>query len=203
MDEIGLFPLGTVLVPSERLPLHIFEPRYRELVAECLARSVEFGLIYQDDVGQKSVGTRAGVVEVLERFPDGRLNIMVAGGGRFRILEPTEGRSFSTAWVEDIPDADDAPSPQELAACMEAFGRILSLMGGDAPDLDGAQDAPSFAIAAHLGLPPDLKQELLEIDSERQRVLRITEALLGPVSAELEAQEITRRAGTNGKVDHL
>lgn len=203
MDEIGLFPLGTVLVPSERLPLHIFEPRYRELIADCLARSVEFGLVYQDEGGQKTVGTRASVVEVMERFPDGRLNIMVAGGGRFRILEPTEGRSFLTAWVEDVPEADDPPSGEELAACMAAFDRILSLMGADDPAPDSVQGMASFAIAAYLGLPPDLKQELLELDSERLRILRITEALLGPAAAELEAQEITRRAGTNGKVDHL
>ena len=74
--EIGLFPLGIVLLPTEQIPLHIFEPRYRELIAECLEEEREFGLILADDDGLREVGTRALVTEVLERFDDGRLNVV-------------------------------------------------------------------------------------------------------------------------------
>jgi Lon protease-like protein len=92
MSELGLFPLGIVLLPTEQIPLHIFEERYQELIGECLDLELEFGLVYADDEGLREVGTRALVTEVLDRFDDGRLNIVVEGGERFRLLQLTEGR---------------------------------------------------------------------------------------------------------------
>src|SRR5690242_21114576 len=85
MEEIGLFPLGIVLLPTERVPLHVFEPRYRELVGECLEADAPFGLLYADEDGVREVGTFARIAEVLERFDDGRLNVLVEGGSRFRV----------------------------------------------------------------------------------------------------------------------
>src|SRR6266545_6852518 len=113
MSEIGLFPLGVVLLPTERLPLHIFEERYKELIGECLQTDGDFGLVFADDDGMRTTGTRAGVVQVLERFPDGRLNIVVEGRERFRIVEVTSGRSFDTAIVEELPDEEGSAVPVE------------------------------------------------------------------------------------------
>ena len=104
MSELGLFPLGIVLLPTEQIPLHIFEERYQELIGECLEEEREFGLVYADDDGLREIGTRAAVTEVLDRFDDGRLNIVVEGRERFRLLELTEGRSFQTGLVEPIED---------------------------------------------------------------------------------------------------
>src|SRR5207245_9707828 len=84
MDEIGLFPLGIVLLPTERVPLHVFEPRYRELIGECLETDGEFGMLYADEDGVREVGTLAHVAEVLERFDDGRLNVLVVASRRLR-----------------------------------------------------------------------------------------------------------------------
>src|SRR2546426_9913941 len=95
MDEIGLFPLGIVLLPSEQVPLHIFEPRYRELIAQCLEQEREFGLVFADEDGLRAIGTRAAVTEVLERFDDGRLNIVVEGGERFRLVEVKRATAFT------------------------------------------------------------------------------------------------------------
>ena len=108
--EIGLFPLNLVLLPGEQAPLHIFEPRYRELIGECLAQGDEFGLVLADDDGMREIGCRAGVIEVLEQFDDGRLNVVVEGHERIRIAELTEGRSFMTAEVEDVGDEDESPT---------------------------------------------------------------------------------------------
>ena len=80
MEEIGLFPLGLVLLPTEQVPLHIFEPRYRELIGETLEHGLPFGIVYADDDGLRQIGTLAAVTEVVERFSDGRLNIVVEGG---------------------------------------------------------------------------------------------------------------------------
>ena len=102
MPELGLFPLGIVLLPSERVPLHVFEERYKELIDECIAPDEEFGLLYADESGLREIGCRATVVEVIERFDDGRLNVLVEGRERFRILRHTGGRSFSTAEVDPV-----------------------------------------------------------------------------------------------------
>ena len=87
--EIGLFPLNLVLLPGEQAPLHVFEPRYRELIGECLEENGEFGLVLADDDGMREIGCRAGVIEVLEQFEDGRLNVVVEGRERIRIAELT------------------------------------------------------------------------------------------------------------------
>ena len=97
MPELGLFPLPLVLVPTERIPLHIFEPRYRELIGECLDTNGEFGLVLATGDGAvHEIGTRARVTEVLEELEDGRMNIVVEGGERFRLLELTRGHSYQT-----------------------------------------------------------------------------------------------------------
>src|SRR3954471_22369468 len=97
MPELGLFPLPLVLMPTERIPLHIFEPRYRELIAECAETESEFGFVLATGDGAvHEVGTRAAVIQVLEVLDDGASNIIVEGRKRFRLLELTTGRSFTT-----------------------------------------------------------------------------------------------------------
>jgi len=201
MPELGLFPLPIVLAPTERIPLHIFEPRYRELIAECLDNLTEFGMIYRHGVALSPVGTRARVDEVLERFPDGRFNVVVTGTARFRLVEETTGRSFITARVGDLDDIGDRPSDLEIAACMAAFAETLART--EVPELDGTPQGLAFAVAAIVGLPQEVKQELLEMLSERDRVVRLTEALMGSAGVEIRAREIERRASGNGRVDHL
>src|ERR671935_3250221 len=110
MPELGLFPLGIVLLPGERVPLHVFEERYKELIGECLALDDEFGFLYADESGLREIGCRASVIEVLERFEDGRLNIVVEGRTRFRIVRHTGGRPVSTAQVGEGAD-DPSPHP--------------------------------------------------------------------------------------------
>src|SRR5262245_66064381 len=129
MDELGLFPLGIVLLPTEQIPIHIFEDRYKELIGECIEHDSEFGLVYADDDGIRDVGTRARVAEVLTRFEDGRLNILVEGGERFRLDELTGGRSFHTADVSPIEDADDAADEAAIGDAMRIFGVLRDVTG--------------------------------------------------------------------------
>ena len=131
MRELGLFPLGIVLLPTEQIPLHIFEDRYQELIGECLAEEREFGLIYADEDGLREVGTRAAVTEVLDRFDDGRLNIVVEGRERFRLLELTDGRSFQTGLVEPVEDEPDPAEPADADRALELFHRLVELTGAE------------------------------------------------------------------------
>src|SRR3954469_2903954 len=102
--EIGLFPLGIVVFPGEQTPLHIFEPRYRELVGEAIEQEAPFGILLTDDEGLREVGTTVRVTEVVERFEDGRFVVVVEGRERFRLVRFTEGRSFRTGEVETLAD---------------------------------------------------------------------------------------------------
>ena len=146
MDELGLFPLGLVLLPTERLPLHIFEERYKELVEECLEQDAEFGLVYADSDGIRDVGTRARIAEVLTRFEDGRLNILVEGGERFHVDELTDGRSFQTAQVSSVDDADDAAAGAAVEDAMRVFGVLREVTGSDVDPPDPASPQLSFAL---------------------------------------------------------
>ncbi len=118
--EIGLFPLELVLLPSERVPLHIFEDRYKELISECVADESEFGLILETAEGLRDVGTMTGVLEVIHTFDDGRMNVLVEGHERFRLAHETEGRSFRTAEIEPLEDEDEPPSDAEIEEAMAA-----------------------------------------------------------------------------------
>ena len=199
--DIGLFPLGIVLLPTERIPLHIFEERYKELIGECLEREAPFGLIYRDASGSRTVGTTAMVVSVLQRLPDGRMTIVVEGGDRFRVVELTSGRAFATAQIERLDDEGaGTPPPEEAAACLDAYERAIRSAGGDPETFEPAPGPLSYWIAARIELGAEVKQDLLETRSESERLSRLTRVLND--AAELFAlRKVARqRAGGNGQV---
>src|SRR5918995_1296584 len=201
MSELGLFPLGIVLLPSEQIPLHIFEDRYQELIGECLAEEREFGLVYADEDGLREIGTRAAVTEILDRFEDGRLNIVAEGRDRFRLVELTGGRSFQTGIVEPVADEQDAADPEDTRHALELFHRLVELTGAEVeePRLDVAQ--LSFELAGRFDFAPELKQRLLQLTSERRRMQLLAELLAGAAVAVEREREIAERAQGNGKVD--
>ncbi|TML46563.1 MAG: hypothetical protein E6G20_10585 [Actinobacteria bacterium] len=196
MMELGLFPLGIVLLPTEQVPLHIFEERYKELIAECLADQQEFGLLFADAEGVREIGTRAGVIEVLARLEDGRMNVE-----RFRLVELTRGRSFQTGQVEPFADDDDPAAADSVGRALELFNRLRELTGSDVevPAADSSQ--LSFELAARVELPAEAKQELLQEASERIRVDRVGELLVDATVTVERQRRAAERAASNGKVD--
>ena len=203
MADIGLFPLGIVLLPGEQRPLHIFEPRYKELIGECLEEDREFGLLLADDAGMREVGTSAAVVELVDRFPDGRMNVVVEGRERFRVVELTEGRSFATADVAPLPDDDEQPTDEELERLLAAYRRVVEAAGADFDEPDRERASLAFQIGARIDLGPETKQELLELRSERERTVRLTPLLDHAAAAVLREREIRERAASNGRVEAL
>ena len=201
MSALGLFPLGIVLLPTERLPLHIFEERYQELIEECLAQDVEFGLVFADDDGIRDVGTRARVAEVLTRFEDGRLNILVEGGARFQVDELTDGRSFHTAEVSPIDDADDAADEIAIGEALRIFGVLRDVTGSDVEPPDPSSPQLSYALAGTVELSAGEKLMLLRELSERRRIELVHELLEHAVLAARRVRRAAERAATNGKVD--
>ncbi len=188
-----------VLLPTEVVPLHIFEPRYRELIGECLEQETSFGLVYADDEGLAPIGTRAAVTHVLEQFEDGRLNVVVEGGERFRLAVLTEGRSFQTGEVEPFEDRVDPAEPADVERALELFKSLAVLTGAEVEEPDPADEQLSFSLAARFDLASDLKQELLQEVSERVRMRRLGELLAGAARAIEHQREVAIRAQKNGK----
>ena len=203
MTEIGLFPLPLVLLPSEQVPLHIFEERYKELIGECLAEDREFGLVFADDDGVREIGTRAAVVEVLPpEFDDGRMNIVVEGRDRFRLVRLTEGRSFQTAETAPFEDADDVAPSETVDRARELFHRLSELTGSNVDTPDPGTPQLSYALASRLyELANEVRLELLAEVSESARLERVCEVLeLAIVTVERQ-RRAAERAATNGRVD--
>jgi ATP-dependent Lon protease len=201
VPEIGLFPLELVLLPTERVPLHIFEDRYKELIGECLAEGSEFGLVLETDEGLREVGTRTAVLEVIHTFDDGRMNVIVEGHDRFRIARMTEGRSFHTAEVETIDDDEEVPTDGDIAQVLEVFRRLVAV--AEAQEIDEPEAGSgtlSFQLAARVDFGHELKQELLELRSERRRLQRLAELLERAVAGLAREAEVRERASGNGKV---
>ena len=200
MTEIGLFPLPLVLLPTERVPLHIFEERYRELIGECLDSGDEFGLVYADDDGVRDVGTRARVAEVLARLADGRMDVLVEGGDRFRLLELTTGRSFHTGVVAPVEDEGDSAGSDAVERALRLFDRLRELTGSevDVPEADVAQ--LSYVLAARVEFSPSDKLELLSDVSERSRLDRLCDLLENATAIAQRVRGTAERAATNGRV---
>ena len=204
MARLGLFPLPLVLVPTERISLHIFEPRYRELIGECIERDEEFGIVFaRQDGGAYAVGTRAAVVEVLQRMPDGRLLIEVQGGARFSVLEVHDERSFLEGTVEPLLDVDDPPEHADIQKALELFGEIRRTVGvgGDGPD--PASPQLDFELASHIDIALEQKQRLLELTSPRERFGRLVDLLEHALRTLTLDRAVMRSASGNGKVTPL
>jgi Lon protease-like protein len=204
MRELGLFPLPIVLLPTERIPLHIFEPRYRELIEECIETGTDFGLVLTDGEGAvHEIGTRASVAQVLERLDDGRLNIVVEGGDRFRLLELTSGRAFTTGIVEEVEDEDEPAPASEVVRAVEVFTALASEAESDVDIPDPDSPLLDFELAARVDFAPDAKQELLASTSPGGRMTRLIELLEIALQAVKIEKALRERAGKNGKVTPL
>jgi Lon protease-like protein len=202
--ELGLFPLPLVLVPTERIPLHIFEPRYRELVQECIDTDGEFGLVLATGDGAvHEIGTRARVAGVIEQLEDGRMNIVVEGGERFRLLELTRGRSYQTGVVEPVEDEDEPPTGEEVERALAVFRELAEVAESDVDVPDVGSPDLDWELAARVDFGTDPKQELLATTSPAQRMRRLIELLETSLEAVKLEQTLRERAGQNGKVSPL
>jgi Lon protease-like protein len=202
LPDLPVFPLPLVLLPGELLPLHIFEPRYRELVARCLAGPEPFCVVLEDDAGVREVGCLARDLTVLERLVDGRLNVVVSGGEPVR-LGPIDDHEHSYLSAEAVllEDDEEQVAEEQVEAALTAYRAILSDIGREDPEPLLAQPRLSYALGARIDLGLEVGQALLESRSESARLALITEALEHGRHSLRAAAERERRAVRNGRVD--
>jgi len=198
---LGLFPLGIVLLPDEVVPLYIFEERYKKLIGERLEGG-EFGIVLAEEDTVRECGTAARVVELIEELDDGRMNVLVRGGRRFRIIEvraPDDPEAeYLSAEVDYYRDGEPEASPELREAVLAVFGKMLALMEVESPLEPVGNEPLSFRIAAVVGFGAPLKQELLESLSEEQRLetlLTVMTTLLPRLELRKEREEAIRGNG--------
>jgi Lon protease-like protein len=199
VESFPLFPLGLVLLPHERIPLHIFEARYRTMVGECLDREAEFGIIWLSDEGLKTVGCGARIDRVLERFDDGRLNILVEGTTPFRLLRRIEELPYPAGDVELLEDVADG-APEAADAARARYGDLVERVTDERPDAESLGELDAYGMAATLDVAADAKQTLLEERSERDRLERLEELFASALERIQLVEKAAERSRGNGSM---
>ena len=200
-ERIPLFPLNVVLLPGADLPLHIFEPRYRRMVRNCVKNRTEFGMLLALPNGIAGIGCTAEVVKICKRYHDGRMDILTAGRAPFRVVELFEDDPLlegTVDYLEDHPGASDSPLQRRL---VELYEVCHTLIHGDYPrdSAEGSATGFSYRIAEKLPLDLLWKQALLELRTETERQERLV-AYLRDWAPHLQKVEAARQStdGSHG-----
>ena len=170
-SRIMLFPLDVVLFPGMTLPLHIFEERYKLLVARCQREKTEFGVVLAGEKGIATVGCTARITEVLKKYPDGRLDIITAGCDVYSIREVIEEKEYYEADVNFLDEEPSLENSSESAELQQLFGECHEWLYGHGKGeaSDDSQIPLCYQMAARMPLELEAKQALLEMRSEDMR----------------------------------
>jgi Lon protease-like protein len=199
MARIPIFPLELVLFPGEVLPLHIFEPRYKEMIGECNEKKQPFGVVFATDEGLAEVACTAEILEIAKTYDNGEMDIVTVGRQVCRILEVLEERTFYEAEVEFL---HEGPPPTQVpsTALLQLYEKCHQAAFERAPDRAALAKAPvvSYHIAGSLPLDLAYKQKLLEMRDEQERRHSL-ELSLARWLEEVEIADRARRlSGGNG-----
>jgi Lon protease-like protein len=199
-ELVPLFPLAVVLFPRTRLPLHIFEDRYKEMVGEAIRSNSEFGIVLAGDQGIARSGCTAVVQEVTHRYPDGRLDIQIMGLRRFDILDLNNEKEYLRGEVRYFNDEETDPPPSGLREQAAAGFRELRALNGEfeLPEPDWEDPQLSFQLAQTV---PDLefRQSLLLSRSEAERIRMLAEFFPRHLSQQRHIAHVRAVAPRNGK----
>jgi len=202
MPVIPIFPLEAVLLPGAPLPLHIFEPRYKEMIAECLEQHKHFGVVRAKEGSIAEIGCTAEILDVIKRYDDGRMDIATAGRQRFEIVELVSGRSFMQAEVTLVDDQPAVVTQDEVRRAVELHSQVLDLAGAEAEideeDLDDPQ--LSYRLAGALPMDLDFKQTLLITRSEEERLSGLIQFYETIIPTLIRVRKAREKAGGNGHV---
>ncbi len=195
---LPIFPLELVLLPGVPLPLHIFEPRYKEMITECIEQKKPFGVLRASSEGVADIGCTAEIVSVTKKYDDGRMDILTRGVERFEVIEVNEARSFLRAEIALVLDEDEngAPSKPEnemVTHAVRLHAEIAKLAGTEPDGPDEHATNLSFLLAGSLPLDLDFKQTLLSTLSEAKRL----EAVVGYLEAILPGLRRAAKARWN------
>src|SRR5918912_3754281 len=170
VPDFPLFPLGIVALPHELVPLHIFEPRYRTMIGECLESGTEFGIVWAAEDGQRPIGCAMEIAEFLERMDDGRMNILTRGTRPFRIVDRQDDLPYPAGTVEFLLDKDETTDPRTAEAAHQAYNVLVEQATDRTLDDDELRAMSAYQMAATVDFGLEAKQGLLDLRSENARL---------------------------------
>jgi len=207
-ERIPLFPLNVVLLPGAALPLHIFEPRYRDMIRQCVRDKTEFGLLLSLPRGIVRVGCTAEVMDVVKRYDDGRMDIVTVGRTPFRIVEllnpqAFEDESLLQGQVDYLDDRERPVCPKTRQHLIELYEVCHTIIFDDYPRSiqNEVPEDLSYIVAGTLPMDLMWKQQVLELRSEADRQERLV-TYLREWAPHLQKQE-TLRQQAEGDVQSL
>jgi len=205
MRLLPLFPLNLVAFPGEKLNLHIFEPRYRQLVRDCLTDNLTFGIPpYIDDAVQE-LGTEMRLVSVEKTHADGALDIRTAAVGVFRVrrfLRQVPGKLYAGGQVEAV-EQDEVADPVLRSVIAGQVRQLYEALGLRKLLLEFNPDFKIFDVAHHIGLSTEQEYQLLATTAEQERQEMVREHLERLLPAVLETERLKERVRQNGHFKNL
>jgi Lon protease-like protein len=202
IERHPLFPLGLVLLPDEPQALHVFEERYKTMVAECLEHDSQFGIVWMADDGLREVGCAVEITQVVDRMEDGRMNIVVRGTRPIRLLRRREDLPYPAGDVEVLEDDPEPPDEHALEAAHTAYAELVERATEGRPDDSELAQLDSYGMAGTISFELEEKQELLELRSESRRLILLTSLCARALERLDYAEQAAERAQSNGKVRH-
>jgi Lon protease-like protein len=200
VKDFPLFPLGMVALPSELVPLHIFEERYKTMMARCLEEGSEFGIVWLSDDGLRPTGCACEIAEVLERLPDGRLNLIARGTRVFRIEARQDELAYPAGTVEFLDDRAEAVDDDAAAEAHAVYAELVEQATDRAPQPDQLAEMSAYEMAATVEFGLDAKQGLLDLRSESARLKLVTRLFRAAIKRLDYVERAQARARSNGKV---
>jgi Lon protease-like protein len=200
LEGFPLFPLGIVALPTESVPLHIFEDRYRTMIERCLDEEREFGIVWMAEDELKPIGCACAIDKVVERLDDGRMNILARGTRPFRLLERQEHLPYPAGIVEFLDERDPDTDPDVARTTRELYAELVEQATDKTLSAEELQELDAYRMAATVEFGTDAKQELLELRSETARLHLLTMLFRAALKRMELVERAQTRARSNGKV---
>jgi Lon protease-like protein len=198
--DFPLFPLGLVALPSELVPLHIFEERYKTMIARVLEEEGEFGIVWVSDDGLRPIGCACEIAEILERLPDGRLNLVARGTRVFRIEARQEELAYPAGTVRFLEDRTEEVDPKAAADAHTVYAELVEQATDRTPDPAEIATMSAYEMAATVDFGLEAKQGLLDLRSESARLRLVARLFRGAIKRLDFVERAQARARSNGKV---
>jgi Lon protease-like protein len=198
--DFPLFPLGLVALPSELIPLHIFEERYKTMIGRVRSENSEFGIVWMADDGLRTIGCACEIAEVLEELADGRINLVARGTRPFRIEARQDELPYPAGEVEFLDDREEELDPAAAAGAREAYAELVRQATDRTPEAGELDAMSAYQMAATVEFGLDAKQGLLDLRSETARMKLVTRLFRAAVKRLDFVERAQARARSNGKV---
>jgi Lon protease-like protein len=200
LEGFPLFPLGIVALPTESVPLHVFEDRYKRMIEQCLRDDREFGIVWLSEDELKPIGCACEIERVMERDEEGNMDILARGIRPFRLIERQDDYPYPAGIVEPLEDSEEEPDPDAALTSRELYAELVEQATDKRLSEEELAGLDAYAMAGTVEFGPEGKQELLELRSENAR-MRLLTLLFRAAIRRLELVDRAQaRARSNGKV---